>query len=309
MNALAAVVPRRVFIFAQPDALGVPVEDIRVLLGDTDVAPYGLGGWASRSTIVASGALVRAAATVRDKAVRIAAHLLEAAPEDVVLDEGGFHITGSPDRSRSWRDVATAAYVRTFDLPPGTDPGLEATAMYVPPGVDHEPREDGRMNACPTYANGSVGAVVKVDLETCAVDVLEYVVAHDCGTLINPVIVDGQIHGGVAQGIGGTLLEELPYDENGVPLATSFMDYLLPAATEVPPIDVTHFESPSPFTALGVKGAGEAGVIGVAEVLAGAVEDALGRAGRPIQEIEATPITPASVWHRLASAGAPSGSV
>ncbi len=277
------------------DALGVPVEDIRVVLGDTEATPYGLGGWASRSTIVASGAMVRAAATVRDKAVRIAAHLLEAAPEDVVLDEGGFHITGSPDRSRSWRDVATAAYVRTFGLPPGMDPGLEATAI--------------RMNACPTYANGSVGAVVKVDLETCAVDVLEYVVAHDCGTLINPVIVDGQIHGGVAQGIGGTLLEELPYDENGVPLATTFMDYLLPAATEVPPIDVTHFESPSPFTALGVKGAGEAGVIGVAEVVAGAVEDALGRAGRPIEEIEATPITPASVWRRLASAGAPSGSV
>jgi carbon-monoxide dehydrogenase large subunit len=181
--------------------------------------------------------------------------------------------------------------------------------MYVPPGVDHEPREDGRMNACPTYANGSVGAVVKVDLETCAVDVLEYVVAHDCGTLINPVIVEGQIHGGVAQGIGGALLEELPYDENGVPLATTFMDYLLPAATEVPPIDVTHFESPSPFTALGVKGAGEAGVIGVAEVVAGAVEDALGRAGRRIEEIEATPITPASLWRRLASAGAPSGSV
>ena len=173
--------------------------------------------------------------------------------------------------------------------------------MYVAPGVDDEPREDGRMNASPTYANGSVGAVMKVDLETGAVEVLHYVVAHDCGTLVNPVIVDGQVHGGVVQGLGGALLEDLPYDENGVPLAASFMDYLLPSATEVPTIDVAHFESPSPFTAFGVKGAGEAGVIGAAAVVVGAVEDALARAGRPIAELDATPVRPNVVWERLGS--------
>src|SRR5439155_10196524 len=186
-----------------------------------------------------------------DKATRIAAHRLEADVEDVVLEDGRFHVAGAPDRAVTWRDVATTAYVRTLDLPAGVDPGLEATAMYVAPGVDDEPREDGRMNASPTYANGSVGAVMKVDLETGAVEVLDYVVAHDCGTLVNPVIVDGQVHGGVVQGLGGALLEDLPYDENGVPLAASFMDYLLPSATEVPTIDVAHFESPSPFTAFG----------------------------------------------------------
>ncbi len=288
------------------DALGVPVEHIRVVIGDTDATPYGLGGWASRSAVVATGAMERAAATVREKAVRIAAHRLEASVEDVVLDSHGFHVAGSPDRALTWRDVAKVAYNRTPDLPPGEDPGLEATATYFPPGVDHEPSQDGRMNASPTYANGSVGAVVKVDTETGFVEVLDYLVAHDCGTLINPVIVDGQIQGGVAQGIGGALLEEMPYDENGVPLATTFMDYLLPSATEVPLMHVRHFESPSPFTAKGVKGAGEAGVIGVAAVIAEAIEDALARAGRPMdEEITATPIRPNSIWRRLAAGPSP----
>jgi carbon-monoxide dehydrogenase large subunit len=147
--------------------------------------------------------------------------------------------------------------------------------MYLPPGVDHEPTEDGRMNACPTYANAAVAAVVEVDVETGATTVLDYLVAHDCGTLINPTIVDGQIAGGVAQGLGGALLEELAYGPDAQPRATTFMDYLLPTANEVPSVVIWHFESPSPFTALGVKGAGEAGVIGTYAVVAAAVEDAL----------------------------------
>jgi len=279
------------------DALGVPIERVRVVIGDTDVAPYGLGGWASRSTVVASGAMLRAAGIVRDKALRIAAHLLEAAPEDITLEDGSFYPAGSPDRSVGWKQVATTALVRTFDLPPGEDPGLGATVMYVPPGVDHVPRDDGRMNACATYANGSVAAVVKVDAEAGAVEVLEYLASHDCGTLINPVVVEGQIHGGVAQGIGGALLEDISYDANGTPLVVSFMDYLLPSATDVPPISVTHFESPSPNTALGVKGVGEAGVVGAATVIAAAIEDALG--DPQVEEIAETPITPASLWRRV----------
>ncbi len=279
------------------DALDIEIDRVRVSVGDTDVAPYGLGGWASRSTVVASGAMLRAAAAIRAKAIRIAAHLLEAAAEDVVAEDGSFHPAGSPDRSVGWPEVATAALIRTFDLPPGEDPGLEATVMYMPPGVDHEPKEDGRMNACPTYANGSVAAVVKVDVETGAVEVLEYLASHDCGTLINPVIVDGQIHGGVAQGIGGALLEDIVYDANATPLVASFMDYLLPSATDVPPVSVTHFESPSPNTALGVKGVGEAGVVGAATVIAAAIEDALGPA--LTARIHETPITPARVWRLL----------
>jgi len=282
------------------DSVGVPLEHVRVVIGDTDSAPYGLGGWASRSTIVAGGAMLKAADVIRDKALRIAGHLLEAAAEDVVIEDGVLHLAGSPDRFVTWKDVAHTAYVRVKDLPSDIDPGLEAMAMYVPPGVDHEPRGDGRMNASPTYDNATVAAVVEVDVETGDVTILEYLVAHDCGTLINPVIVEGQIAGGVAQGIGGALLEEFPYGPDGQPLATTFMDYLLPTATEVPPVAIWHFESPSPNTALGVKGAGEAGTIGAYAVVAAAVEDALAEFG--VGDIAEMPLTPATVLRLLGAA-------
>jgi aerobic carbon-monoxide dehydrogenase large subunit len=272
------------------DTVGVPIKCIRVVMGDTDTTPYGLGGWASRSTISAAGAMLKAAEGIRDKALRIAGHLLEVAPEDVVIEDGVLHVAGSPDRFISWRDVARTALVRVSDLPSDIEPGLEATAMYVPPGVDHQPRDDGRMNACTTYANGAVGAIVEVDLETGAVAVLDYLVAHDCGTLLNPVVVDGQIVGGVAQGIGGALLEELAYGSEAQPQATTFMDYLLPTAHEIPPVSMWHIESPSPHTALGVKGAGEAGVIGAYASVAAAVADALKEFGT--DEISEMPITP-----------------
>ena len=156
------------------------------------------------------------------------------------------------------------------------------------------------MNASPTYDNATVGAVAEVDVETGAVTILDYLVAHDCGTLINPVIVEGQIAGGVAQGIGGALLEEFPYGPDGQPLATTFMDYLLPTATDVPPIAIWHFESPSPNTALGVKGAGEAGTIGAYTVVAAAVEDALAEFG--VGDIAEMPLTPAAVRRLLDAA-------
>jgi carbon-monoxide dehydrogenase large subunit len=284
------------------DTLGVPLESIRVVIGDTDEAPYGLGGWGSRSTGVAGGAMLKAAGTVREKARRIAAHLLEAAPEDVIVADGAFRVAGSPESSVTWRDVATAAYVRTLDLPTDVEPGLESTATFVPPGIDHRPRPDGRMNACATYTNASHAAVVKVDLGTGAVTVLEYLVVHDCGTLINPVIVEGQIHGGVAQGLGGALLEDLPYTPEGQPMAVTFMDYLLPSATDVPPISIEHFESPDPNMPYGAKGAGEAGIIGPAAAVAWAVEDAL--AEFEIDEITETPVTAPFVWRSLQAARA-----
>jgi carbon-monoxide dehydrogenase large subunit len=246
--------------------------------------------------------MLRAAGAVREKARRIAAHMLEAAVEDVVVAGGRFHVAGSPESSVSWREVATAAYVRTLDLPPDVDPGLEASATYVPPGIDHRPGPDGRMNACATYTNASHAAVVKVDLGTGAVDVLEYLVAHDCGTLINPIVVEGQIHGGVAQGIGGALLEDLPYTPEAQPQAVTFMDYLLPTATDIPPIAIKHFESPAPNMPFGAKGAGEAGIIGPAAALASAVENAL--AEFEIEEITETPITAPYVWRRLRAARA-----
>ncbi len=279
------------------EELGLPLDQVRVVMGDTDAAPYGLGSWGSRSITVVGGSLQRAAGEVRDKALRIAAHQLEASPADLEIVEGRFHVRGSREPFVTWADVARAALVRTFELPDGVEPGLEARATYAPPGVDDVPDERGRMNASTTYTNASHAAIVRVDLETGEVKVLLYIVAHDCGRVINPMLVDGQIHGGVAQGIGGALYEEFAYSDTAQPLSTTFMEYLVPTASEIPPIRTIHFESPAPYAPLGAKGAGEAGIIGPAPAIAAAVEDALAEFG--IAEITATPITPAGVLTAL----------
>ncbi len=181
------------------------------------------------------------------------------------------------------------ANIRTVDLPSGVDPGLEATATYDPPGIEHVPDEYGRVNAAATYTNASHAAIVSVDVGTGQVRVLEYIVALDCGTVINPQIVRGQVVGGIAQGIGGALLEKLHYDEWANPLSTSFLDYHLPTTTEIPDMTVLHFESPAPEMPWGAKGAGEAGIIGPAPAIAAAIEEAL--SGYRIAEITQTPIT------------------
>jgi carbon-monoxide dehydrogenase large subunit len=283
------------------DALGVPADTVRVVLGDTDTSPYGLGSWGSRGAIVATGAVVKAMATVRDKALRIGAGLLEAAPEDVVLEHGRIFVRGSTAPSVSFAEVATVATIRTTELPPGIEPGLEGSAVYDAPGVMHASDERGRLNAVAAHANATHAAVVQVDVETGWVEVLEYVVVHDCGTMLNPAIVDGQIRGGVAQGIGGALYEEISYSPEGQPLTTSFMDYLLPTAAETPPIVIEHFESPSPTTALGVKGVGESGPIGPPAAITNAIADAL--AAWDI-EIDATPVTPTVVRRLIRAAEA-----
>lgn len=282
------------------EALGVRPGQVRVVMGDTDRTPYGLGSWGSRSTNVASGALLKAAGELMDKAVRIAAHLLEAAPDDIEVHGGAFTVRGSPGASVTWGRVATAANIRTIDLPAGVEPGMEASASYDPPGIEHTPDEYGRVNAASTYTNASHAAVASVDAETGRIKLLEYIVAHDCGTVINPQIVRGQVVGGIAQGIGGALLEQIHYDEAGNPLSTSFLDYRLPTAAEIPPMTVRHFESPAPAMPWGAKGAGEAGIIGPAPAVAGAVEEALAEYG--VGEITSTPITAPCVLRLLASA-------
>jgi carbon-monoxide dehydrogenase large subunit len=280
-------------------ALGVPLESVRVVRGDTDHSPYGLGSWGSRTTAVSSGAILRAAEVIREKTLKIAGQLLEAAPEDLVIGDGRVHVRGSDAPWASFADIATTATVRTIDLPPGMAPGLEASATYDPPGIDHYPDERGRMNACSTYANAAHAAVVEVDLETGQVEILDYVVVHDCGTVINPMIVEGQAHGAVAQGIGAALYEEMPYDENAQPLATSFMDYLIPSATEIPAMTVDHFETPAPETPFGVKGVGEGGIVGPPAAIAGAVSDALQEFGVDVVDL---PITPPKVRRWIAEA-------
>jgi aerobic carbon-monoxide dehydrogenase large subunit len=278
------------------DALGVAPEDVQVVIGDTDRAPFGLGSWGARSTGAFGGAFVKAVDIVTAKGAEIAAGLLEADAQDVVFDAGRFHIAGSTENSVGWTDVANAAYFRTDLLPKGVDPGIETTAWYDPP-VEHEARPDGKMNAFATYANASHAAIVKVELDTGDVQVLKYLVTNDCGTIINPMIVEGQIRGGVAQGIGGTLLEELVYDDQGQPLSTTFADYLLPTATEIPRIEIEHFETPAPNMAFGAKGCGEAGVQGPSAAIAMAVENALEEFG--VTGINRTPLSPPRVLQLL----------
>jgi aerobic carbon-monoxide dehydrogenase large subunit len=281
------------------ETLHLPRERIRVVIGDTARTPYGLGAFASRSTGVAGGAMLEAGGRLLEKGRRIAAHLLETAPEDVELVEGGFGVVGT-DRRVDWRAVATSALVRVVDLPPGEDPGLEAMATWRARGFDHEPRPDGLMNACPAYANGSQAAVVEVDVDTGEVRLISLIEVHDCGTVINPPIVAGQVHGGVAQGIAGALLEDLPYSAEGQPMATTFMDYLVPTTMEIPPLLVEHIETPSPTMPFGAKGAGEAGVSGTAAAIAQAIEDAVPELG--LGAIGATPIAPAALLRSIRAA-------
>lgn len=269
-------------VFAQLAAgeLGLDPRGVTVVQPDTAVVPAGSGTFASRAVVAGGGSLVQAAAALKAKAVVIAAHLLEASPQDVVAAGGRFFVRGSPERAVSWGEVAAAAHAPgTGGLPAGTRPGLEATATYDPPPA--------------AFGNGAHIAMVEVDRETGQVAVLRYVIAEDCGPMLNPMIVEGQTHGGLAQGVGEALYEEVSYDEAGQLLTGTFMDYLLPTAMEMPPVRIVHLETPSPNTARGFKGVGESATIGSPAALANAVSDALGVAA------DTLPMTPGRILEWL----------
>jgi len=255
--------------------LGVHPEDITVVAGDSATVPLGLGAFASRQAVTAGNSVHIAARTVRDKALQVAGHLLEAAPEDLELSAGRVRVKGA-DLSVALSDVAKAvAGMPGFSLPGGLEPGLESLVNWQPPTL--------------VYCNGTHVATVEVDVETGAIRILSYVVVHDSGRLINPMIVDGQVVGGAVHGIGGTLFEWMGYDETGQPVTTNFAEYLLPAAPEMPRFDIHHMESPSPLNPLGVKGAGEGGTIPAAAAIVSAIEDALEPFGVVIDELPVTP--------------------
>jgi carbon-monoxide dehydrogenase large subunit len=262
------------------DRLGVRLEDVTVVTGDTAAIALGIGTYASRTAVVAGNATSQAARAVREKALRVAAQLLEAAPSDLDLADGLIRVRGAPDRSLPLAEVARtlSSPPPAFLFPPDLEPGLEATVYWHPEN-----------NA---YSFGTHVAVVEVDVETGQVRVLRYVVSHDCGTVINPLVADGQTHGGVAQGIGTALYEEMVYDAHGQPLTASYLDYLLPTAMEVPPMVLGHLTTPSPLNAEGIKGLGEGGAMPVLAAIAGAVEDALAPFGVRVTEL---PLTPARV--------------
>jgi len=266
------------------EELGIPADDIAVEEGDTDTAPYGLGTYASRSTPTAGAAASMAARKVRDKARGIAAHLLEVSPDDLEWKDHKFQVKGVPGKAKTMQEVAFAAYT---NLPPGMEPGLEAVSYYDPPNM--------------TYPFGSYICAVDIDKETGVVKVRRFVAVDDCGTIINPMIVEGQIHGGLTMGFAAAMLEEISYDENGNAWGGTFMDYLLPTAVETPKWETAKTTTPSPHHPIGAKGVGESATVGAPAAIVNAVMDALSPYGVTNIDI---PITPWKVWKVLHEKGA-----
>jgi carbon-monoxide dehydrogenase large subunit len=261
------------------DELGVRLEDVKVVQGDTARTAYATGSYGSRTAVIGSGAIRRAAGDVRDKLLAIAAHLFEAATDDLELADGRISVLGSPDKSFTIREVATAAYWGPW--PADMDPALIATRSYDPPE---------------TYSNACIAVVVEVDAETGQVKIERIVAVEDCGTVLNPAVVEGQVIGAIAQGIGAVLYEQLPYDEDGNFLAGTLVDFLYPTAPEVPAIEVDHLETPSPVTEGGMKGMGEGGLIGGPSAIVNAISDALG------VPVDRTPLRPCDVLELVAAA-------
>lgn len=296
-------------VFAQiaADALGVRPEDVILVAGDTGQFAWGVATFASRAGVVSGNAVQVAATKVREKALRLASNMLEADPEDLEIEDGQIMVKGAPGRAVSLRDVAIASnplrYAFDEDakaatqfapahqeadlaLPLGEEPGLRADGYYSPPGA--------------TWASGVHAAVVEIDPGTCDVAFKRYVCSHDCGVMMNPTVVEGQVLGGIAQGIGGAFYEKMQYDRQGQLQNASFMEFLMPYATEVPPVEMHHQETPSPLNELGVKGVGEAGAIPVPSLFASAVQDALRRHGVRVTE---APLSPNRIFGLLDEVG------
>jgi aerobic carbon-monoxide dehydrogenase large subunit len=285
--------------FAQivADRLGVSPSDVELTTGDTGAFPYGVATFASRAAVVSGTAIHRAAQAVRERAVEMAANMLEAAPDDLELVDGRVQVKGAPSHGVTLKHIAVASnplrYAfdedaqaatqfapahppdETKPLPEGERPGLEATAWYSP--------------ELSTWASGVHAAIVEIDPETCEARILRYVCSHDCGNMINPTVVEGQVLGGVAQGLGGAYYERMAYNEDGQLTNASLMEFLMPYATEVPRVEIMHRETPTSLNELGVKGVGEAGAIPVPALFASAVQDALRPLGVRVNQVPLSP--------------------
>ena len=260
------------------DKLGVDMDAVEVIHGDTQEVQFGMGTYGSRSAAVGGSAIVRSLEKIIAKGKKIAAHLLEASEADIEFDDGKFFVKGTPDAAAAWGDVVLQAYL-AHNYPEGLEPGLEETSFYDPANF--------------TYPFGTHIAVVEIDRDTGEVDLIKYIAVDDCGNQINPMIVAGQVHGGIAQGVGQALWEEGVYDENGQLLTGTLLDYALPRAHNLPTYELDHTTTPCPHNPLGVKGIGEAGTIASTAAVANAVIDALDRDHLDM------PMTPEKIWRAL----------
>jgi carbon-monoxide dehydrogenase large subunit len=278
--------------FAQitADRLGIDPVRVEVIHGDTNQGPWGWGTYGSRTLSVGGEAVARAAEKVQEKAKRICAALLEAAPEDIELVDGNYQVRGSPDKGKTMADIALAAHVPPQELPADIEPGLEETSFYDPENF--------------VFPFGAHACVVDVDVETGKVQVVRYVAVDDCGPAINPMLIDGQVHGGVVHAIGQALYERVHYDQNGQLVTSTFVDYAIPTAAELPHIETDRTETPSPVNSLGVKGIGEAGTIAATPAVTAAVLDALKPIG--VEWID-MPLSPMRVWEAIQAVRGPDG--
>jgi carbon-monoxide dehydrogenase large subunit len=272
--------------FAQivADRLGTSIDDVEIVHGDTGRIQFGMGTYGSRSGSVGGTAIVKSLDKIVEKSKRIAAHMLEAAPEDIELTSGRFHVRGLPDRSKGLADISLAAYL-AHSMPAGMEPGLEATSFFDPPNF--------------TYPFGTHIAMVEVDADTGQVTLVRYIAVDDVGNVINPMIVDGQLHGGIAQGVAQALWESAEFDENGQLLTASLMNYGVPKARQLPFFELDRTVTPSPVNPLGIKGVGEAGAIASPPAVVNAVMDALSPFG--IAHLD-MPLTPPKVWQAIQAA-------
>ncbi|MBV9261685.1 MAG: xanthine dehydrogenase family protein molybdopterin-binding subunit, partial [Pseudolabrys sp.] len=255
------------------DEVGITPDIVKVVHGDTDRAPYGWGTFASRSLVISGGATLIAARKVKAKLVKLASHLLEASEDDIVLEEGHAKVAGT-DRSIPIGRIARESYTQTHKFGSGVEPGVNESGTYDPVG---------------TFSNACHVAIVDLDIETGQVRVEKFLAAEDAGRIINPMIADGQVHGGIAQGIGNALLEEIIYDESGSPLTATLADFMPPTCREIPEIELHHLETLTSASILKAKGVGEGGAIGAPAAVLNAINDALSPFGVQIDEMPATP--------------------
>jgi carbon-monoxide dehydrogenase large subunit len=282
------------------DTLGCEFERIRVIQGDTDACPWGFGNYSARSIIMGGSAAFLAATELKEKMLKVAGNMLEVAADDLEAQDGVIQVKGSPQQRLTFAEVAEEVYRRPHGPNmEGIEPMLEVRRHFRHGNVYHQPEKQGRFSAYPSWPNGVAACIVEVDPDTGLVRILRWCFVHDAGRIVNPLLVDANLHGGLVQGIGAALFEQIAYDDQAQPLTATFMDYTLPTAVEVPSFELGHLETPTPFNPLGAKGVGESGVGAPLGALCNAVENAFSELDLQIAEL---PLTPNRVWSAIQEA-------